>query len=94
MSSKAAQALARARNLIRRNWRHRSGVAFTNTLAGRISADSMSFRVTGDANWLVNTSSSRSFSYGFVPTTVRGRRTPFTSVWGTRAVALVLDSTP
>lgn len=63
MSSKAAQALARARNLIRRNWRHRSGVAFTNTLAGRISADSMSFRVTGDANWLVNTSSSRSFSY-------------------------------
>lgn len=66
MSSKAAQALARARALlVRRNWRMRAAAspAFTNTSAGRISADTMRFNVTGDSNWLVNTSSARSFSY-------------------------------
>lgn len=34
-----------------------------NALAARIDADTDHFRVAGDANWLVNTSSSRSFSY-------------------------------
>lgn len=34
-----------------------------NALAARIDADTDHFRVAGDANWLVNTASPRSFSY-------------------------------